>query len=321
MRLLRYFLFRVLQMFPIALFIVIINFALIHMAPGDVSIVLAGEGADPQYMAAVRERYGLNKPLIQQLGAYIGQLLQGDLGLSFRTREPVIDIIAQRVPATLLLAGTALVLASVLGVVIGTIMARRPGSALDAAVSTISISLFSIPVFWLGLMLILLFAVTLRWLPSSGMMSIAGPREGIPYILDVARHMILPVLSLTAVWLGQYVRLSRSSVSETLAEPYVTTARAIGFSERRIMTRYALRNALLPIVTVLGLELGLLLSGAVLTETVFSWPGLGRLIYEAILSRDTPVIVGAFLIMSFTVMLAALLTDLLYATLDPRVRL
>ncbi|TCS59617.1 peptide/nickel transport system permease protein [Primorskyibacter sedentarius] len=321
MRLLRYFLYRVMQMFPIALFIVIINFALIHMAPGDVSILLAGEGADPEYMASVRQSYGLDKPLYQQLGAYIGQLLQGDLGLSFRTREPVIGIIAERVPATLLLAGTALVLASVLGVVIGSFMARRPGSALDTAVTTLSISLFSIPVFWLGLMLILLFAVTLRWLPSSGMMSIAGPREGIGFVLDVAKHMILPVISLSAVWLGQYVRLARSSVSETLAEPYVTTARAIGFPERRVMTRFALRNAMLPIVTVLGLELGLLLSGAVLTETVFSWPGLGRLIYEAILSRDTPVIMGAFLIMSFTVMLAALVTDLLYATLDPRVRL
>ncbi|MBD3625242.1 MAG: ABC transporter permease [Rhodobacteraceae bacterium] len=321
MRLPRYFLFRLLQMFPIALFIVIINFALIHTAPGDVSILLAGEGADPEYMAQVRENYGLDKPLYQQLGAYIGQLLQGDLGLSFRTREPVIGIIAERIPATLLLAGTALVLASVAGVAIGAIMARRPGSALDTAVTTLSISLFSIPVFWLGLMLILLFAVTLKWLPASGMASIAGPREGIGYVLDVAKHMILPVASLSAIWLGQYVRLARASVSETLAEPYVTTARAIGYPERRVMTRFALRNAMLPIVTVLGLELGLLLSGAVLTETVFSWPGLGRLIYEAILSRDTPVIMGAFLIMSFTVMLAALLTDLLYAALDPRVRL
>ena len=321
MRLLRYFLLRLLQMFPIALFIVIINFALIQMAPGDVSILLAGEGADPEYMASVRERYGLDQPLYQQLLAYIGQLAQGDLGLSFRTREPVIGIIAERIPATLLLAGTALIVASVAGVAIGAIMARRPGSAVDTAVTTLSISLFSIPVFWLGLMLILLFAVNLRWLPSSGMVSISGPREGMGYLLDIGRHLILPALSLSAVWLGQYVRLSRASVSETLAEPYVTTARAIGFPERQVMSRFALRNAMLPIVTVLGLELGLLLSGAVLTETVFSWPGLGRLIYEAILSRDTPVIMGAFLIMSFTVMLAALVTDLVYAALDPRVRL
>lgn len=320
MRLLQYFLLRLVQMVPIALFIVVINFVLIHLAPGDVSILLAGEGADPEYMQSVREQYGLDRPLIEQLGIYLGQIVQGDLGLSFRTREPVIDIIAERIPATLLLAGTSLLLASVAGVVIGAFIARRPGSVLDTTVTTLSVSLFSIPVFWLGLMLILLFAVTLRWLPSSGMMSVSGPRDGIGHVLDIARHMILPVASLSAIWLGQYVRLSRASVSETLAEAYVTTARAIGFPERRVMARFALRNAMLPIATVLGLELGLLLSGAVLTETVFSWPGLGRLIYEAILSRDTPVIMGAFLIMSFTVMLAALLTDLLYAALDPRVR-
>lgn len=321
MRLLQYFLFRLLQMVPIALIIIIINFVLIHLAPGDVSIMLAGEGADPEYMRSVREAYGLDRPLYEQLFVYLGQVLQGDLGLSFRTREPVIDIIAQRIPATLLLAGTSLIFASIFGVIIGTIMARRPGSVLDTAVTTLSISLFSIPVFWFGLMLILLFAVTLKWLPSSGMVSIAAPREGLGYVLDVAKHMVLPVIALSSVWLGQYVRLARASVSETLAEPYVTTARAIGFPERRIMSRFALRNAMLPIVTVLGLELGMLLGGAVLTETVFSWPGLGRLIYEAILSRDTPVIMGAFIIMSFTVMLAALVTDMIYAALDPRVRL
>jgi peptide/nickel transport system permease protein len=153
------------------------------------------------------------------------------------------------------------------------------------------------------------------------MVTIGGPREGLGRVLDIARHMVLPVIALSTVWLGQYIRLARASVSEVLSEPYVTTARAIGYPERRIMVRYGLRNAMLPIVTVLGLELGLLLSGAVLTETVFAWPGLGRLIYEAILARDMPIIMGAFLIMSFTVMIAALLTDLLYAALDPRVRL
>jgi len=151
--------------------------------------------------------------------------------------------------------------------------------------------------------------------------TIGGPREGLGRILDVARHMVLPVIALSTVWLGQYVRLARASVSEVLSEAYVTTARAIGYPERQIMVRFGLRNAMLPIVTVLGLELGLLLSGAVLTETVFAWPGLGRLIYDAILARDMPIIMGAFLIMSFTVMIAALLTDLLYAALDPRVRL
>lgn len=321
MRLTRYFLYRLLQMLPVALLILVINFVLIHLAPGDVSILLAGEGADPDYMRSVRERYGLDRPMLEQLGRYIGQIVQGDLGLSYRTGEPVIAIIAERVPATLLLAGTSLALAAIVGTAIGTYISRRPGSALDTAVTSLSISLFSIPVFWLGLMLILLFAVNLRWLPSSGMVTIGGPREGLGRVLDIGRHMVLPVIALSTVWLGQYVRLARASVSEVLSEPYVTTARAIGYPERQIMVRYGLRNAMLPIVTVLGLELGLLLSGAVLTETVFAWPGLGRLIYDAILARDMPIIMGAFIIMSFTVMIAALLTDLLYAALDPRVRL
>ena len=321
MRLQRYILFRLAQVIPVAFVIIVINFALIHLAPGDVSILLAGEDANPEYMAAVRERYGLDLPLPQQLLNYLMQIASGDLGLSYRTREPVLDVIMERVPATLLLAGTSLVLAAILGTAIGACVARRPGSALDTSVTSLSISLFSIPVFWLGLMLILLFAVKLRWFPSTGMVTVGGPREGLGRIMDIVWHMVLPVLALATVWLGQYVRLARASVADVLAESYVTTGRAIGFSEPQILMKFGLRNALLPIVTVLGLEIGVLLTGAVLTETVFSWPGLGRLIYEAILARDTPIIMGAFIIMSFTVMVASLVTDILYAALDPRVKL
>ncbi|MBX3539943.1 MAG: ABC transporter permease [Chelatococcus sp.] len=321
MRLQRYILFRLAQVLPVAFVIIIINFALIHLAPGDVSIILAGEDANPEYMAAVRERYGLDLPLPQQLLNYLMQIASGDLGLSYRTREPVLDVILERVPATLLLAGTSLVLAAILGTAIGAFVARRPGSALDTSVTSLSISLFSIPVFWLGLMLILLFAVKLRWFPSTGMVTVGGPREGIGRVMDIIWHMVLPVLALATVWLGQYVRLARASVADVLAESYVTTGRAIGFSEPQILMKFGLRNALLPIITVLGLEIGVLLTGAVLTETVFSWPGLGRLIYEAILARDTPIIMGAFIIMSFTVMIASLVTDVLYAALDPRVKL
>ncbi|MBS7700534.1 MULTISPECIES: ABC transporter permease [unclassified Chelatococcus] len=321
MRLQRYILFRLAQVLPVAFVIIIINFALIHLAPGDVSIILAGEDANPEYMAAVRERYGLDLPLPQQLLNYLMQIASGDLGLSYRTREPVLDVILERVPATLLLAGTSLVLAAILGTAIGAFVARRPGSALDTSVTSLSISLFSIPVFWLGLMLILLFAVKLRWFPSTGMVTVGGPREGIGRVMDILWHMVLPVLALATVWLGQYVRLARASVADVLAESYVTTGRAIGFSEPQILMKFGLRNALLPIITVLGLEIGVLLTGAVLTETVFSWPGLGRLIYEAILARDTPIIMGAFIIMSFTVMIASLVTDVLYAALDPRVKL
>jgi peptide/nickel transport system permease protein len=321
MRLPRYLLFRLLQLVPLVLLVILLNFALIHLAPGDVTSLLAGETADPIYLAQVRERYGLDRPFPEQLARYFGQVLSGDLGRSYRSHAPVLDEIMQRVPATLLLVGTSLLLAVTLGTALGAWLARRPGSWVDTLVSTVSVSLFSVPVFWLGLMLVLFFAVRHRWLPSSGMFTAGGPREGLARALDVATHMVLPVLTLSAIWIGQYVRLARTAVLDVMSETYITTVRAIGFPERRIVRHDALRNALLPVVTVFGLQLGLVLTGAVLTETVFSWPGLGRLIYEAILARDTPIVIGAFVLMSFTVALAALVTDLVYAALDPRVNL
>jgi peptide/nickel transport system permease protein len=321
MRLRRYIVFRVLQLIPVVFVVIALNFFLIHLAPGDVSILLAGEDANPEYMKEIQVTYGLDRPFHEQLLRYFGQVLTGDLGQSYRSRQPVIDELMARVPPTLLLVGMSLLIAVVVGTWGGTMIARRPGSFVDTAVSTLSISLFSIPVFWLGLMLILFFGVQLRLLPSSGMWTAGGPREGLPMVLDLLAHMVLPVTTLSTVWIGQYIRLARTSVSEVLAESYITTVRAIGFPERRVLLHYGLRNALLPIVTVLGLQLGLILTGAVLTETVFSWPGLGREIYEAILARDTPVILGAFILMSFTVALASLVTDLLYAALDPRVKL
>ena len=317
----RYLLLRVLQLVPVTLVVIVLNFLLVHMAPGDVSIVLAGDSADPAYLATIRERYGLDRPFIEQLWRYLVQVGSGDLGVSFRSREPVFAEIMSRVPATLLLVGTSLAISVVLGTLIGAWIARRPGSALDSGVSALAVALFSMPVFWLGLMLVLLFAVQFQVLPAMGMSSVDGPREGFGRWLDVAQHMVLPVLSLTTVSLGQYIRLSRSAVAEVLGESYITTVRAIGFPERTVLMHYALRNALLPVVTVLGLQLGLVLTGAVLTETVFSWPGLGRLIYDAILARDTPVIMGSFIVMCVTVALASLATDLVYAALDPRVKL
>ena len=321
MRLRRYVALRALQLIPVTLVVIVINFLLIHLAPGDVAEILAGDSPDPAYLAALRERYGLDRPFLEQLWRYLVQVASGDLGLSFRSREPVLDEILARVPATLLLVGTSLVLAVTLGTGIGAWIARRPGSALDTATSATAVALFSVPVFWLALMLILIFSVRWPVFPAIGMASIGGPREGLGRVLDVAQHLVLPVLALTTVSVGQYLRLARSAVAEVLAESYITTVRAIGFPERTVLLHYALRNALLPVVTVLGLQLGLILTGAVLTETVFSWPGLGRLVYEAILARDTPIIMGAFIAMSVTVALASLVTDLIYAALDPRVTL
>ncbi len=191
----------------------------------------------------------------------------------------------------------------------------------DTTVSTIAIAIYSVPVFWLGLMLILLFGVYLRWLPTSGMVSLVPATTTLGHIGDVASHLLLPALALSSIWMGQYLRLARTSVAQVMGESYITTVRAIGFSERMVLLHYALRNALLPVVTMFGLQMGLVLAGAVLTETVFAWPGLGRLIYEAILARDIPVIMGAYVVMSITVAVASLLTDLAYAALDPRVQL
>jgi len=317
----RYVLLRLLQLVPVTMIVIVINFLLLHLAPGDVSTTLAGDSADPAYLAIIRERYGLDRPFHEQLWRYLVQIGSGDMGMSFRSREPVFAEIMSRVPATLLLVGTSLALSVVVGTSIGTWIARRPGSPLDSGVSALAVGLFSVPVFWLGLMLVLLFAVRLQILPAMGMTSVDGPRDGFGRVIDVATHMVLPVLALMTVSVGQYVRLARSAVAEVMGESYITTVRAIGFPERTIMMHYALRNALLPVVTVLGLQLGLVLTGAVLTETVFSWPGLGRLIYDAILARDTPVIMGSFIIMSATVAIASLVTDLLYAVLDPRVGL
>lgn len=320
MRLWRMIGWRVAQLVPVTLVVIVLNFLLIHLAPGDISILLAGETPDPAYLALVRERYGLDEPFFVQLWKYLVQVGSGDLGLSFRTKQPVLGEILERVPATLLLVGTSLGLSVVVGTIIGTLIARRPGSLLDTSVSTFAVMLFSIPVFWFGVMLILLFAVRLPILPAMGMSSIVGPPDGLGRAVDVAKHMILPVLALSTVSLGQYIRLARTSVADVMGESYIVTARAIGFPERRILTHHALRNALLPVVTVLGLQLGLVLTGAVLTETVFAWPGLGRMIYDAILARDTPVIMGAFIVMSLTVATASLLTDILYAAIDPRVK-
>ena len=321
MRLRRYVVGRILQLIPVTLVVIVLNFLLIHLAPGDVSLVLAGENADPAYVAEIRARYGLDRPFLEQLWRYLVQVGSGDLGLSFRSRQPVLGEILERVPATLLLVGTSLVLSVVIGTCIGTLSARRPGSALDAGVSTLAVALFSVPVFWFGLMLILLFSVRYPILPSMGMASVDAPQGALGSVLDVAQHMVMPVLALMTVTVGQYIRLARTAVAEVMGESYIATARAVGFPGRTVLLRYALRNAALPVVTVLGLQLGLVLTGAVLTETVFSWPGLGRMIYEAILARDTPIIMGAFIVMSITVALASLVTDLIYAALDPRVSL
>lgn len=315
----RYALRRVAQIVPVMLFIATLNFALIHLAPGDPAGALAGEGAPQEFIEALRQEYGLDKSLLEQLALYLGTLLQGDLGYSFAYRRPVIDVILDRVPATLLLVFASQIPAIVFGTLLGAFSARHYPSKLDGLVTGATLSLYAMPIFWTGLLLILIFAVTLRWLPASGMFSFNAPAEGVGRVLDIARHMVLPATALLLYSLPQYVRLTRASVIEVMREDFITTARAIGYSENVVFLKHALRNALLPAVTVAGLSLSFVFAGALLTETVFGWPGLGRLMYEGVLKRDYPVLMGVFIATSALVLVVGIITDLVYAALDPRV--
>lgn len=307
------------QIVPVMVFIAVINFLLIHSAPGDPASALAGEGASQEFIEALRVDYGLDQPLISQLWTYLTTVATGDLGYSFGYRQKVVDIILEKLPATLLLVFASQIPAIVLGTLLGAYSARHYPSKIDSAITGVSLSLYAVPIFWSGLLLILVFAVWLRWLPASGMFSLLAPSEGIGRWLDIARHMALPSLALFLYSLPQYVRLTRASVIEIMREDFITTARAIGYDENVVFFRHALRNALLPAVTVAGLSLSFVFAGALLTETVFGWPGMGRLMYEGVLKRDYPLLMGVFMVTSFIVLIVGIITDLLYAKLDPRV--
>lgn len=317
----RYVARRLLAGVPLIVGVLAIAFALIHLAPGDPIQALAGDGGDAAYYAAMRARYGLDRPLPEQFGRYALAILRGDLGYSFSYGQPVGRVILDRLPATLLLTGTALVLSTALGILLGVLTAIRPHGPLDHGVAVVTLIAYAMPVFWLGQLLVLFFAVQLGALPVQGMISVREGYTGGQHLLDVARHLALPALTLALPQLALNARLMRTSLREALAEEYIATARAKGLSERAVLWRHALRNALLPVVTALGGHLGILLTGAALTETVFAWPGLGRLLLDAALKRDYPLLMAIFLLVSVVVVAANLLTDILYTALDPRVRL
>jgi peptide/nickel transport system permease protein len=313
-----YLIRRVLEMILVVLVVAVLNFTLIHLAPGDVAVYMAGEEAGPEYIASIRHEYGLDLPLYVQLVKYMGRLLQGDFGRSFTRGEPVVDIIIGRMPATLLLMGSSLILGAIMGTLGGAVAARYIGSRVDYLISGLCVAAYSIPVFWLGLFLIYVFSVHLNWLPSSGMISFLEEQRG---IADTLRHMVLPVLSLTIYFVGQNIKVARASIAEALQDDYITTFRAVGFKERTVFLKHALRNALLPIVSMTGLQFTLLTAGAVLTETVFSWPGMGQLVFQAVLARDYPLIMGGYILMSVAVVVFTLLVDFIYVVLDPRIEL
>ena len=315
-----YVLRRLLQAVPLVFVIIFINFILIHAAPGDpVDFLVGTMEATPEYLADLRREFGLDEPLWIQLWRYASRILVLDMGYSLRFREPVFGLIMSRLPATLLLMGTALVVSSIAGILLGVAAARRPYSAVDHTATFVALAGYSMPVFWLGQLLLIVFSLQLNLFPTQGMYSLRAPSEGWGRILDVAHHLVLPALTYSVYHLALVYRLMRVKMQETLAMDYVTTARAKGVTEVRVVYVHALRNAILPVVTVIGLNFGFMLAGSVLTETVFAWPGMGRLLYEAIQGRDYPVLMGLFTCLSVMVIAVNIITDLVYAVIDPRV--
>lgn len=307
---------------PTILLSVVINFVLLHAAPGDPARVMAGrDNPTAEQIAAIRAELGLDQPLPVQFWNYVTELAQGNLGQSLAFRQPVFSLIMDRLPATLLLTATSAVLALVVGTLLGVVAARNSGKPVDSALSFGNYALFAIPSFWLGLIMIVIFASKLGWLPTSGMRTVRADYTGWRDVLDVAQHLVLPVVTLALVQVPIYFRITRASVMLQQREEYMTTFRATGMPRPRIFRRYALRNALLPTVTVFGLGLGFVFTGAALVEIVFAWPGIGRLTLDAVFRRDYPLLLGIYLILAIAVSVAVLLTDILYAVLDPRIRL
>lgn len=317
----QYLITRILQAIPLILSVVTVVFVLIHFAPGDPVLALVGDFPAPdEYVQKVRSEFGLDRPLVEQYLRYVATLVRGELGYSFVQRRPVLTVIGERAAATALLTGTALVFAVLAGVAFGVLAARRPFSWVDTSVSAVALLGFSVPVFWLGQLLILAFAVTLGWLPAQGMVSLRSGAAGSEWFLDVVAHLVLPAGALALRFLAMTTRLTRASLLEVLAREFIRTAEAKGVSGSRMLFVHALPNALLPVVTFVGYQLGFVLAGSALIETVFGWPGLGRLLYDSVFTRDYPVLLGIFLTISISVVLTNLLTDILYGYLDPRIR-
>ena len=315
----RYLLRRVAQVVPAVAGIVLLAFIVIHTAPGDPVLALAGEHGDAAYYAFMRQKFGLDRSLPEQLLAYASRLLHGDLGLSYVHGRPVVDVVSERLPATLLLTTTALALSSAGGVALGVLAARRADRTADFIVRTGALLGHATPSFWLAQIAAITLALGTGLFPVQGFTDARQAWTGGRYLLDVLHHLVLPALVLAAGELALTTRLTRAGVLEGLATDYSRTARAKGLPDSAVV-RHALRNAMLPLVTVIGGRVGMIVTGAVLVETVFAWPGLGQLMLSSIQTRDVPVLLGMFLLVSVAVIIVNLLTDLAYAWLDPRIR-
>ncbi|KRE16805.1 hypothetical protein ASE66_09090 [Bosea sp. Root483D1] len=301
-------------MLPVAFFVTIIVFALTNLLPGDPTVTILGEQASPEQRAAVRVEYGLDQPAPVRYVTWLARVVQGDFGRSLRTREDVGEMLAARIPVTLELGFLSILIAVAIGMPAGILAARFRGSLIDVAASLIAMSSVAVPYFWMGVLLIMLFSLKLGWLPPSGHIRFFDDPGGNLML------MVMPALTIGTAFAALVMRQTRASMLQVLSMDYIRTARAKGLSERLVLIRHALRNALIPIVTVIGLQIGALLGGAVVTETVFALPGLGRMLVDGIFQRDFPVIQGAILFIVIAVFAVNLLTDLLYRAFDPRVK-
>jgi peptide/nickel transport system permease protein len=314
---------RVVKGVIVLLAIVVLNFFLIRLAPGDPAVVMAGEAgaSDQVFVRQLREKFGLDKPLPEQLFIYVKGIATLDLGFSFRQQAPVSKLILERLPATLLLTLTAFAISLMLGVLFGTFAARFAGTFLDTAITVFALIFYAMPIFWVALMGILLFSVTVDWLPSFGYETVGANLTGLAHVVDVAKHLIMPAMTLGLFFMATYTRMTRASMLEVKRLDFVKTARAKGLSDAVIQRRHVLRNALLPVVTLAGVHAGTLIGGAVITETVFAWPGIGRLTYEAVIFRDFPLLQAVIILKSILILGVNLGVDILYAYVDPRIRL
>ena len=305
----------------VVLLSVCFNFTLIRLAPGDpIRIMAVTDNPNEEMIEALKQKYGLDKSIPEQFVMFLGNVAKGDLGYSYISDESVIKLIGEKIGPTLALSLTAVLLSVTIGTLIGIYAARKNGSKFDQFVCSISYVFDATPGFWLGLMMILIFASTLKWFPTSGMVNLRANYKGFAYFADVCRHLVLPITTMVLTQTPYYFRIARSSVLQVMSEDFITTFKATGMKESRIFNKYVLRNAILPTVTVLGMSLAFLLSGSVLIETVFAWPGMGRLMFSSISKRDYPVLTGIYLVTSVVICIAMILVDILYGFIDPRIR-
>ncbi|MGH6689076.1 MAG: ABC transporter permease [Gammaproteobacteria bacterium] len=305
---------RLIATIPVMVVVALVVFALLHVTPGDPAVIIAGDYASPDDVARIRAKLGLDRPFLTQVGIWLGQIVRGDLGTSIFSGLPVATLIKQRAEATVSLTVFAMLISIGVGVPLGIVAAWKKGSWVDRLVMVMAVSGFSMPVFWLGFLLVYVFAISLAWLPVQGYQPLAAG------IWPFLRHLILPALTLSVIYMALVARMTRASMLGVLSEDYIRTAFAKGLPPGRVLVRHALKNASLPVVTIIGIGFALLIGGAVVTESVFALPGLGRLTVDAIVRRDYPVIQGVLLLVSGVYVMINLVIDMLYVLLDPRIR-